>query len=85
MPKKKSRKTRTSQGIVGSPQKARTSVGIERVLNQVAAWEKGKRVSISVPNPVARDTSKSHIKMTGRDYWGLPPNERKKQQQQKEV
>ena len=84
MPKKKSRKSRTSQGLVGSPKKARTSLGMERLLNQVDAWRKGKRVYLSVPNPVSQDKSKSHIKMTGRDYWGLPPSERKKQQQQKE-
>ena len=84
MPKKKSRKGRTSQGLVGSPKGARTSVGMERLLNQLDAWTKGKNVSISVPNPVPGDTSQSHIKVSGRQYWGTPPNERKKQQTQKE-
>lgn len=80
MPKKKSRKSRTSQGIVGSPKKARTSVGIERVLNQLAAWEKGKNVRVTVPNRNERETNRRLHKVSGRDAWGAPPYERKRQQ-----
>ena len=48
MAKKKSRKSRTSLGREGSPKKARTSVGMKRLLNQLEAHKKGKRTMISV-------------------------------------
>jgi len=50
MAKKKSRKSRKSLGIQGSPQKARTSVGMKRLLNQVDAFKKGKRVVLKQPS-----------------------------------
>lgn len=47
MAKKKSRKSRTSLGREGSPKKARTSTGMKRLLNQLAAHRKGKRTMVS--------------------------------------
>ena len=48
MAKKKSRKSRKSLGREGSPRKARTSVGMRRLLNQLEAHRKGKRTMISL-------------------------------------
>lgn len=79
MAKKKSRKSRTSNGVVGSPERARTSVGMKRALNQLDAWEKGKKVTLTIRNP---DTTAKHmpfIKVDARQVWGLPPMLRKKE------
>lgn len=79
MAKKKSRKSRTSNGVIGSPERARTSVGMKRALNQLDAWEKGKKVTLTIPNP---DTTAKHmpfIKVDARQVWGLPPMLRKKE------
>lgn len=79
MAKKKSRKSRTSNGVIGSPERARTSVGMKRALNQLDAWKKGKKVTLTIPNP---DTTAKHmpfIKVDSHQVWGLPPMLRKKE------
>lgn len=50
--------------------KARTSKGMKRLLNQLDAWKKGKRVMLVV--------DKAGHKAEARTVWGLPPAERKK-------
>tara|TARA_B110000503_G_scaffold137324_1_gene221342 strand:- start:1130 stop:1366 length:237 start_codon:yes stop_codon:yes gene_type:complete len=60
----------TSKGIVGHPRRCGTFNPMERLLNQQAAWIKGKRVMLVV-------NSAGH-KMEARQVWGLPPKERKK-------
>lgn len=50
--------------------KARTSKGMKRLLNQLAAWEKGKRVMLVA--------DKAGHKAEARTVWGLPPEERRK-------
>lgn len=78
MAKKRSRKSRTSAGVVGSPAKARTSTGMNRLLNQLDAWSKGKRVVLTVPNSNTRETNRRLYNETARNHWGLPPVERNK-------
>jgi hypothetical protein len=79
MAKKKSRKSRTSNGVIGSPERARTSVGMKRALNQLDAWEKGKKVTITIPNPDTTAKNMPFIKVDARQVWGLPPMLRKKE------
>lgn len=79
MAKKKSRKSRQSKGIVGSPKKSRTSVGVKRLLNQQAAWLAGKRVMLTIPNPDKNVTNERFIRVEAREVWGLPPSERRVQ------
>ena len=50
--------------------KARTSKGMKRLLNQLDAWKKGKRVMLVVD-------AAGH-KAEARNVWGLPPHERRK-------
>jgi len=75
MAKKKSRKSRTSLGVQGSPAKTRTSFGMQRLLNQQAAWLKGKNVVLTVPGV---DPSRRMQKMPATAYWGQPPMYRNK-------
>lgn len=70
MGKKKSRTSQKSQGIHGHPQRCKTSRGMKKCLNQLAAWEKGKRVMLVVDS--------AGNKVEARKEWGLPPAERKK-------
>jgi len=70
MPKKKSRSSQTSKGVQGHPTRARTSRGIARSLNQIKAWEQGKRVMLVV--------NKAGHKAEAREVWGLPPQERRR-------
>jgi hypothetical protein len=60
----------TSKGVVGHPKKCKTSTGIKKLLNQQAAWMKGKRVMLVV--------DKAGHKVEAREVWGLPPQERRK-------
>lgn len=79
MAKKKSRKSRTSNGVIGSPERAKTSVGTKRLLNQMEAWLKGKRVMLTVPNPDVTAKNARMIKLEARQVWGLPPFMKKKE------
>lgn len=77
--KKKGRKSRTSNGVIGSPMRARTSVGTKRLLNQMEAWLKGKRVMLTVPNSDTTAKNARMIKVEARQVWGLPPFMKKKE------
>lgn len=79
MAKKKSRKSRTSNGVIGSPKRAKTSVGMKRLLNQMDAWMEGKRVMLTVPNPDVTAKNARMIKLEARQVWGLPPFMKKKE------
>jgi len=75
MAKKKSRKSRTSQGIVGSPSKCRTSLHgtMTRAINQQNAWLAGKNVVLTIDNPDKSCTNERVIRVNARDVWGTPP------------
>jgi len=79
MAKKKSRKSRTSNGVIGSPERAPTSVGMKKALNQLDAWQKGKRVMLTIPNPDSTNKKEPMIRVEARQVWGLPPFLRKKE------
>lgn len=71
MAKKKSRKSRVSKGIVGSPAKARTSTGIQRLINQLNAYKAGKRTRVVIPVgfPGERNSAK-YKTVDGSAVWG---------------
>ena len=75
MAKKKSRKSRTSQGIVGHPKRCRTSLHgtMARLMNQQEAWLKGKRVMLTIENPDKTATNERLIRVEAKTVWGLPP------------
>lgn len=79
MPKKKSRPQYVSKGEQGNRMKARTSTGMKRLLNQLDAWQKGKRVVLTVPNKNTEETNRRKYKVSARDHWGLPPAEKRKE------
>lgn len=45
---------------------------LDRGLNQMAAWRKGKRVMLTVPNPNKQETNKPFIRIEARDWLGMP-------------
>ena len=44
----------------------------ERVINQRAAWAKGKNVILTIENPNKNETHKRFIRVNARDLWGSP-------------
>lgn len=65
MTQKRRRKSRVSLGREGSPEKARTSTGMARLLNQLAAHRAGKRTRVAVPQVdpfVSNPNTQSSIK-----------------------
>lgn len=79
MAKKKSRKSRTSNGVIGRPERAPTSVGMKKALNQLDAWAKGKKVTLTIPNPDSTNKKERMIRVDARQVWGMPPFMRKKE------
>ena len=51
----------------GNPRRA-----MERAMNQLDAWKKGKNVVLTVPNPDKNRTDARYIKVNAREYWGSP-------------
>ncbi len=39
--------------------------GIERLANQLKAWKRGKRVSVTIANPDKKNTKERYIKVDG--------------------
>lgn len=79
MTKKRTRTKYVSKGVVGRASGARTSTGMKRLLNQLDAWNAGKRVVLTVPNKDENETNRRKYKVNARDHWGTPPSERKKE------
>lgn len=44
----------------------------ERVINQLAAWKKGKNVVLTIANPNPNETNKRFVRVKARDVWGDP-------------
>lgn len=44
----------------------------ERIVNQRAAWAKGKNVVLTIENPNKNETNKRFIRVKARDLWGSP-------------
>jgi hypothetical protein len=76
MGKKKSREGQTSNGErrnVGawSIKAVRNSVGdLTAINNKIKAWKKGKRVTITIANPITSETNKPFVKRDAKDVWG---------------
>lgn len=42
----------------------------DRLLNQIAAWKKGRNVVFTIPNPNPNETNKRYIRVNARDLRG---------------
>ena len=85
MGKKKSRTSTTSKGIVGNAYKHATKTlrkeymqSISRVNNQLRAFNKGRRVMLTIPNPNTNETNKRYIRVNARDVWSGGGKEKRK-------
>ncbi len=85
MGKKKSRTSQTSAGVVGSAFKHASKVlrkeymqSTQRATNQLAAFYKGRKVMLTIPNPNTNETNKRFIKVNARDVWSGGGKEKKR-------
>jgi hypothetical protein len=74
MGKKKSRTSQTSKGEVGSPMKTRLrhneeGYASQRMMNQLKAFNSGKRVMVTIKNPDGAETNKQYIRVPAKDVW----------------
>lgn len=42
----------------------------DRLLNQIAAWKKGRNVVFTIPNPNPNETNKRFVRVNARDLKG---------------
>lgn len=70
--KKSSGKTYVSKGERRSSIKTAVRHPGQRLLNQVAAWEKGKNVVYTIENPNKNETNRKFIRVNARDMKGDP-------------
>ena len=64
----------TSKGEVGNSLKTRLRHGDEgyasqRMMNQLNAFNKGKRVMVTIKNPNGAETNKPYIRVPAKDIW----------------
>ena len=73
MGKKKQRASQTSKGEIGRPQKSRSKTDpdypMRRLINQLSAFRKGKRVMLTIPNPNSNETNKPFIRVPANEVW----------------
>jgi|TARA_B110000967_G_C18732128_1_gene483131 hypothetical protein len=43
---------------------------LEELKNKVSAWKKGKKVYLTITNPIKSETNKPFIKREAKDVWG---------------
>ncbi len=79
MGKKRSRDSQTSKGQRPNVnKKIRNDVrrdymdSLDRTINQMRAYAKGKRVMLTVPNPNKNETNKRFIRVAAEDYLQRP-------------
>jgi len=79
MGKKRSRDTQTSKGQRPNVnKKIRNDVrrdymdSLDRSINQMKAYAKGKRVMLTVPNPNKNETNKRFIRIAAEEYLQRP-------------
>jgi len=81
MGQRKPRKSRTSRGIQGAPKGVKVSTGNRRILNQLDAWDKGKRVVLPEFTAVKREDGTEEVhaynNVEARGVWGLPKHLRR--------
>ena len=72
---KKSRESSTSKGernnVSAWSVKAgrREMSGMQRVINQTKAFNSGKNVMLTIPNPVKSETNKPFIRVNAKEKW----------------
>lgn len=70
--KKSSGTSYVSKGIVGTT-KSRSKQDPDypalRMMNQLKAYQAGKNVVLTIPNPNPNETNKRFIKVNARDVW----------------
>tara|TARA_B100001094_G_scaffold180108_2_gene174414 strand:- start:716 stop:958 length:243 start_codon:yes stop_codon:yes gene_type:complete len=74
MGKKSSKTSYTSKGEIGRPMRSRLrhlDEGYEsqRIMNQLTAFLKGKKVMLTIPNPNKNETNKPMIKVPAHTVW----------------
>jgi hypothetical protein len=74
MGKKKSRAKQVSKGIIGRPMRSRLrhfDEGYEsqRTMNQLIAFNAGKKVMLTIPNPNKNETNKPMIRVPAHTVW----------------
>lgn len=60
-----------SRGVKQAMRKEYLASGM-RIVNQRAAWAKGKNVVLTIENPNKNETNKRFIRVNARDLWGSP-------------
>lgn len=56
---------------------------MQRAMNQLNAWKRGKNVVLTVPNPDKTETNARYIKVNARDWWGSPFKKQKSESPKK--
>jgi len=56
---------------------------VERVLNQLKHWSKGKRTMVTIPNPNKNETNKRFIKVEGNHSAAFGPWKRMEKDQKR--
>lgn len=69
---KASGKNYTSKGERRSSMPTAVSDPAQRLLNQKAAWIRGRRVMLTLENPNKAETAKRFIRVDGFTHWGNP-------------
>jgi len=77
MGKKKSRETESSKGERNNVCKATTKAvrrnymnnDLARMRNQLDAFNNGKNVMVTIPNPNTNETNKRFIRVNAKDVW----------------
>ena len=85
MGKKKSRTSQTSAGVVGNAFKQASKAqrkeymqSTQRAINQLAAFYKGRKVMLTIPNPNTNETNKRFIRVNAREVWSGGGKEKKR-------
>ena len=74
MGKKKLSSGYTSKDEVGSPMKTKLrhndeGYASQRMMNQLKAFNSGKRVMVTIKNPNGAETNKQYIRVPAKDIW----------------
>jgi len=85
MGRKKQRTSQTSAGVhcqkrsfASKKQRIEYNKSLERVHNQLSAFQRGRNVVLTIPNPNTNETNKRFIKVNARDVWSGGGKQKKK-------
>ena len=78
MSKRKKRDKYTSKGKVGTNKSVTKAIRreymqnhLERAINQLSKFKRGKNVMLTIPNPNTSETNKRFIRVSARDVWNF--------------